>query len=233
MITIALIGGDGAGKSAVASLLRSNFPEPLKYLYMGINIESSNIALPTSRFIEKMKKGGNPSSNGNGQINSLHNRPQGKKKKNPLWRYVRLVNRVAEEWYRQFISINYRRKGFNVLYDRHFLFDFARDPQESDSEFKERELDDRLHRWLLHRFYPQPDLVLFLYAPAEVLFARKGEASIEYLDGIQKQYLGQGERTKNFVVIDATQPLEKVYEDVCGEINGFIRKKNDQQKVKA
>ena len=200
---------------------------------MGINIESSNITLPTSRFIEKMKKGSSPSPNGNGQPNSLHNRPKGKKKKNPVWRYVRLVNRVAEEWYRQLVSINFRRKGFNVLYDRHFLFDFARDPQESDSEFKNRELDDRLHRWLLHRFYPEPDLVLFLYAPAEVLFARKGEATIEYLDNIQKQYLGQGERMKNFVVIDATQPLDKVYEDVCAEINRFYQQNNGKPKVKA
>ncbi len=225
MFSVALIGGDGAGKSAIAKMLRENFSKPMEYLYMGINIESSNVALPTSRFIERMKKGSN-SNGANGQSTSLHNRPKSKKKKNAIWRYVRLTNRFAEEWYRQFLSWNYRRQGNIVLYDRHFLFDFARSPQETDNEYNNRESDDRLHRWFLHRFYPEPDLVLFLYAPPEVLYARKGEASIEYLDDIQKTYLGQGERTQNFVVVDATQPLKKVYEDVCGEINRFYESKN-------
>ena len=54
MYTVALIGGDGAGKTTIADQLRDSFPLPLKYLYMGINIESSNVALPTSRIIEKL-----------------------------------------------------------------------------------------------------------------------------------------------------------------------------------
>jgi thymidylate kinase len=225
MITVALIGGDGAGKSTIANRLRKEFPLPIKYLYMGINIESSNVALPTSRLIERMKRNKQP-ANEKPRSTSLHHQTQSPKKKSAIWRYIRLANRCAEEWYRQFLSWKYRRKGYIVLYDRHFLFDFAQPVNESEKEYNQRPLDDRLHRWLLHGFYPEPDLVIFLYAPPDVLYARKGEASLEYLDNLQKTYIKQGEKSKNFVTMDATQSLEEVYRDVTECIMGFSKQRN-------
>ena len=53
--TIALIGVDGSGKTTVAKALLETCPLPLKYVYMGTSIESSNAALPTSRLIHKLK----------------------------------------------------------------------------------------------------------------------------------------------------------------------------------
>ena len=56
MTVIAIIGADGAGKSTVARALEASLPFRTKYIYMGSNIESSNIALPTSRLILYLKR---------------------------------------------------------------------------------------------------------------------------------------------------------------------------------
>lgn len=99
-----------------------------------------------------------------------------------------------------------RRRGF-VLFDR-FHGDLLVDP--------------RRYRYggpiglakVASGLMPRPDLVVFLDAPPEVLLARKQEVSEESLAQSRANYLalcGSGER---FVVIDASQPLERVVEDV-------------------
>ena len=54
--TIALIGPDGAGKTTLAEKLQRNLPFPIRYLYMGVSLESSNVTLPTSRLIAHVKE---------------------------------------------------------------------------------------------------------------------------------------------------------------------------------
>src|SRR3989442_325936 len=56
MSSIAIIGPDGAGKTTITRMLQASSSLPLKYLYMGINIEASNFALLTSRLIEHLKR---------------------------------------------------------------------------------------------------------------------------------------------------------------------------------
>ncbi len=219
MISIALIGADGAGKTTIADRLRATFPKPMKYIYMGINIESSNVALPTSRLIEFVKDIKHRNRNGGAEKPiSLHDRKSSGKKGllKSGWYVFRLFNRLGEEWYRQLLSWVYRKRGYVVLYDRHFLFDFDEDT--FDAVRQELPLAERIHRWCLHKFYPEPDLVLFLDAPAEVLFARKGEANLEYLRDRRTAYLAQGEKTRNFRTIDATQPVDEVYATVTRSI---------------
>lgn len=220
MFSIALVGGDGAGKTTIARMLEKSYPDPIKYLYMGINTESSNIVLPTSRLISFLKNG----KKQNQKLRSLHHQPNKKSKsKSILWQIARLANRLAEEWYRQMVSYRYQRKGFIVVYDRHFLFDFT-----SNSLQKSKlPVIERIHRWSLNRFYPRPGLIIFLDAPAEVLYARKGEATIEYLENRRKEILQLGDNVDHFYRIDSTQSLEKVYEQVIGcvaKINNRIHK---------
>lgn len=225
MISIAIIGADGAGKTTIANMLLESFSRPIKYLYMGINIESSNVTLPTSRVIELLKNLRDKKSGGGlPRSGSLHHKKSSVKtgfvKK--IWLFIRLLNRLAEEWYRQMLSWIYRKRGYIVLYDRHFLFDFDNNGRNSDSY--DLPLAEKIHRWCLHHFYPQPDLVIFLDAPAEVLFARKGEATIEFLNSRRNSFLEQGKKTRNFLQVDATQPLEKVYSTVSVEIEQFYKK---------
>jgi hypothetical protein len=197
---------------------------PFKYLYMGINIGSSNVALPTSRLAERLKKvmGGErvrASTKGNIPLspNRAARRPRGS-----LWAAARLVNRVAEECYRQMLSWWYQLRGYVVLYDRHFVFDFAERPSFEGQE----PLSNRIHRiWLTH-YYPQPDFVIYLDAPAKVLFARKRESNLEELERRRQALLRQGSRMPNFVRVDATQPLEKVFGEVLRHIEAFCNRKN-------
>jgi thymidylate kinase len=207
MATIALIGADGAGKTTVTRMLERSGLLRFKYLYMGVNTSSSNVALPTSRLADYLKgrtrQGRLPAAAGGGSGKGAT------RKTNAVWAAGRFANRVAEEWFRQGVSLWYQLRGFTVLYDRHFLFDFAPGIGE-----RTEPLDKRLHRWLLRHVYPRPGLVIFLDAPGEVLFSRKGESTIEELERRRQAVLRLGEGMPGFVRVDATRPLAEVYDEV-------------------
>lgn len=197
MISVALIGADGAGKSTVAAHLASSFPRPLRVLYMGVSGDSANVTLPWNRRLRR----------GRGSAGPVPTARRGF-----LRSALGLANQIADEWYRALISWGLRRRGFVVVYDRHFLFDFDYRPGSA------RTWRDRLHRWMLARFYPRPDLVLFLDAPAEVLFARKGEFDLAWLDARRQALLKAAQSCRDFAVVDATQPLT----EVCSRMEALI-----------
>jgi len=138
-----------------------------------------------------------------------------------LWAAGRLANCLAEEWYRQLLSWSYQARGYIVLYDRHFLFDFSLDGVDSDVWTFER----RVHRWILTRLYPRPSLVIYLDAPAEVLFARKGEKTLEELENRRQAFIRQGTQVRNFVRVDGTQQLNAV----CAEVSKLIAEYSGRQ----
>jgi thymidylate kinase len=216
MFSVALIGADGAGKTTIARMLENSFPIPVKCIYMGVAIESTNVALPTSRLALKIKKmlakGGNVSTASESRSQQIRTTNSGR-----VRAALRLTNRIAEEWYRQLLSWSHQKRGFIVVYDRHFQFDF-----EYESDAKDRlALSDRIHRWCLHKLYPDPDLVLYLDAPPEVLYSRKHEGTIEWLASRRASFQKQGASTDNFVQVDATRPLDIVYADVSKQIMHF------------
>jgi len=73
----------------------------------------------------------------------------------------------------------------------------------------------------LTHLYPRPGLVIYLDAPAEVLFARKGEKDIDDLGRRRQSFIKQMRRSHNCVVVDGTQPLSKVYSEVAALIHEF------------
>lgn len=224
MFSVALIGPDGAGKTTIARLLEERAPLPLKYIYMGVNIEASNFALPTSRFIEYLR--GRPNAESNlarteeqvPQLPKRHSKSLG----TVLWSLGRLANNLAEEWYRQLWSWRYQCSGYIALYDRHYLFDFSL----ANVDLEDEGFDTRLHRWFLTHLYPRPNLVIYLDAPAEVLFARKGEKGIEDLEKRRQSFAQLMKTNPNCFVVDGTQPLAKVYEDVAALISRFYAAKS-------
>jgi len=224
MISVALIGPDGAGKTTIARMIEKSFPVPVKYLYMGVSVDSSNIALPTTRVMEYFKRLRRKKKSMTLSKNIPPNRRNGRHKKSGVRSLLRLANRLAEEWYRQFLSWNYRRQGHVIIYDRHYKFDFELDKVSMPND--RRRFTDWLHRWFLAKVYPAPDMVIYLDAPAEVLFARKGEFTLEWLDSRRRAFISQGRKTPNFFQIDATQPLETVFAHVTERIMQFYGKKN-------
>ena len=99
------------------------------------------------------------------------------------------------------------------MFDRHFVADY----HAYDIAGSGRPLARRVHGWVLSRAYPHPDLVVFLDAPAEVLYARKGEGTIASLTRRRADYLSLADRGLGgaFAVVSATQPLPAVVEEVA------------------
>ncbi|HEX6070127.1 MAG TPA: hypothetical protein VFZ18_09885 [Longimicrobiaceae bacterium] len=220
MFSVTLIGPDGAGKTTITRRLQSSGLLPFRYLYMGVNIGASNAALPTSRLAAWVKRRIRGSSKaGGGARSAAPGRRRGMGSR--LRAAARLANRLAEEWFRQAISWSYQLRGYVVLYDRHFALDFA--PEVMGEEA--RTLEHRVHRWFLTHLYPRPDLVVFLDAPGEVLFARKGESTVEELERRRQGFLRLGTRLPAFVRVDATEPLDEVYQQVASCIVNYAEQR--------
>ena len=223
--TVALIGPDGSGKSAVAKALLESSPLPLKYIYMGTSIESSNVALPTSRLIHKWKVYQHKKSlqragkDVPSKVN-LHGIEHRGDKRGKLGGGVRLLRRVSEEIYRQLVSWLYQIRGNVVLYDRHFLLDSCPPPGDT-SQYR---FTEACHHWFLKKFYPRPGLAIFLDAPAEVMYARKQEVPIEFLELNRVKLLKNSCYAKMFISVDSTKPLEEVVSTVNGLINDYCDK---------
>jgi thymidylate kinase len=225
MFSCALIGPDGSGKTSVCRSLEQELPLPVKYVYMGVSPDSSNHMLPTTRLIRWAKRvaGGRPDTHGPRDHAEIP-RPRGSLPKR-LLRSARagiaLFNRIGEEWFRQLLAWYYQLRGHVVLFDRHFFPDyFAYDIAAGG---RGRPLTRRLHGFMLQHLFPRPDLVIYLDAPAEVLFARKGEGTLEVLERRRQDYLMLRDVIEDFVVVDATQPQDRVVREVAERLLEFHR----------
>lgn len=218
MTTVALIGADGAGKTTVAGLLPDLLPVPVRYLYMGVSSDSSNVMLPTTRLTRRIKRavGAPPDTAGPPEHGPRRPRPRSfvRRRIADLRAVARLGNRFAEEWYRQWLAWRWERAGSVVLFDRHFFADY----HAYDLIGEDRSWSQRLHGFVLGRLYPRPDLVVYLDAPGEVLLARKGEGTAEALERRRDEYRSIRGHVRHFVEVDATRPIEEVTEQVARAI---------------
>jgi thymidylate kinase len=225
--TVALIGPDGAGKTTVALRLQDELPFRVEYLYMGVNPESSNSLLPTTRAVHALRRrrGGKPDTAGPRDSHHPDRTPSRGLVRRGLRSarsFIRLGNRLAEEWHRAYVASRRRRAGAIVVFDRHFFadyyaYDVAVKPYRSASR--------KLHGFVLSRLYPKPDLVIYLDAPAEVLLERKGEGTLDSLERRRLEYLELGDVLQGFSVVDASRPLDTVTRDVAERIESFSRER--------
>lgn len=222
MFTVALIGADGAGKSTICRQLALERPAEIKTIYMGINVEASNVALPTTRLYRWAKiRTGHAENMGGPPDPTRRRRPR-----NQLKRWVKglksgllLLNRLADEWYRQLVAWLYARRGFIVVFDRHYYADYY--AYDIDGNDPDRPITSRIHGAILRRFYPKPTLTILLDAPAEILFARKQEGSTELIERRRQEYLHMGGVLQHFVIVDADQPQDTVVRHVLAHIDNF------------
>lgn len=227
MSTIALIGPDGAGKSTILDEIESQIGMPVKRVYMGIRFESSNILLPTTRLLLFFRRvrGGGP--NGAAYDGSERNENRSFGLVSRVLRKARstflLLNLIAETWYRQAVAWSYQRQGYLVLFDRHFIADYHAfnyaDPRLA------RYAGTRLQGFLLQRYYPRPDFVICLDAPADVLVARKPELPVERIALLREGYRKSSQQFSRFVFVDVTQPKGDVVAEVCTLIRKFVNDK--------
>lgn len=225
MITVAIIGPDGAGKSTITDLLeREPLPAPVKRIYMGVNLEASSLMLPTTRLALAVKKARGRRSDmvGPGQAVSRPTGSPARRAGKAAGRGVRLLMWLAEEWFRQAVAEWHRRRGAIVVFDRHFVADYHHVDATTGSW---RPPSTRLHGWLLKHAYPKPQLVICLDAPGQVLFDRKGEASVEWLERRRAQYLQLATVLPDFVVVDVDRPLDVVTREVATVIREYFEKR--------
>lgn len=221
MLTIALIGPDGAGKTTVARALEDELRPSVKYLYMGVSADSSNHMLPTTRIIRALKRaqGAAPDDRGPRDRDEVLGPRSAAGMPTRALRSgkaaLRTTNRLAEEWYRQYLAWSYGRRGIIVIFDRHFFADYHAYDIEGGPGLP---LSRRIHGFVLEKAYPKPDLVVYLDAPADVLLARKGEGSLELLERRRSDYLGLAEVAPDFAVVDATLPVGQVTDRVVALI---------------
>lgn len=224
MFSVALVGPDGAGKTTVGQQLKHALPRPVRYVYMGLNPDASNIMLPTTRIVQMLKRSRRrsraPESQATASVSSPAPKRGLKRVAASVKSNLRQLNLIGEEWFRQALAFYYQRRGYIVVFDRHFLAD-----HDADRDQRPQTLvwAARLRTLLRERVYPRPDLVIYLDAPAEVLFARKGEGSIELLDRRRQAYLQMQSYVKHFAVVDAVQPQDVVVDVVTKIISEFYQ----------
>jgi thymidylate kinase len=119
---------------------------------------------------------------------------------------------TTEEWFRQGVIWYYLARGYAVLFDRHFFVDYFAHHIAGTTTY--RPIAARLHGWMLDHVYPRPDLVILLDAPAEVLFGRKPEGTLEAVEHRRREYLDFQQHFKHFVIIDTSQAQDVVLSEV-------------------
>jgi thymidylate kinase len=227
MFTVSLIGVDGVGKTTVAKLLERSLPLSMKYIYMGLNMSAANFSLPTTRIwhaVGRRKLSKDKSSHFLSKREAYSSQNY---QYNSLLRQVitffrkalGMTNLILEEWYRQSIAYLYDKLGYIVIFDRHFIYDFLH--TEGYETKDQGSTKKKIHNLVRSKTMLKPDLVVCLDAPAEVVFQRKGEFNIEYLEMKRRQYLSLRMVVNNFVIVDANRSLDLVVKDVGDRIIQF------------
>ena len=220
--TVALIGPDGAGKTTIGRRIEESFPTPVKYLYMGVNAEASNRRLPTTRLVHALRRSRRartaaPPTGDARDATVAH--PS--RLREPLRRgrlALALANLLAEEWYRYCIAWVHVRRGEIVVFDRHFYADYHASDIASSAR---RTIGRRVHGFFLRHLYPKPDLLIYLDAPAQVLFERKGEGTLDFLEKRRQDYRSIVEAARHAAVVDANRPLDVVTSEVVEKMVAF------------
>ena len=195
---------------------------------MGIRFESGNITLPTTKLLLAWRKIRRYDPERAGEKRGEEDVERSQKSSKSFFAFARtfllVLNLFMEEWYRQCVAWIYVKRGFLVLFERHFIADyFAFVAVDPDLELA---LGTRLHGFILKKLYPEPDLVILLDGSPEVFFERKGEGTVERIQKLREGYLKYGQRLDRFEIIDAVENSQDAVADKARLIiHGHLQEK--------
>ena len=255
MLTVALLGADGAGKTTVGRRLADELSVPVRYIYMGVNGAAATHGLPTTRLVRRVKRaagratpeGGPPPvpdvaegaqpADGAELANGVGDADRAAVRRTPARRALRSLraaastaNRIAEESYQLAVGRWHVARGRVVVFDRYAGADYwAHDMATGRS----RPWHRRVHGAFLRVACREPDAVIVLDAPPALLFSRKGEGTLASLEARRSEYLAYCDHARHGIVIDASAPLEDVVAAVVDVIETAVRRRSGLLEVAA
>jgi thymidylate kinase len=188
-VAVALLAPDGAGKTTLAMTLKDRFFLPGRYIYMGSNLTSTTLALPSTRWLAQIQ-------------GRLPNR---------VLRPLQAINSLLDMALRSRIGSYHRARGRLVIFDRFLARVMVRDRQ-SVAGYK------RLQHWLIRKLCPMPDLVIFLDAPTDVLYERKPDHPPHLLENQRQHFISLLRDVPQKITIDASVDADLVRRVVTEKI---------------
>lgn len=185
---IAFLGCDGSGKSAVIAGVTKHLRE-----------KGENVSLGHWR-----PKPFSRSTNGH---SSTAEDPHGQSPRGSIASVLKLAWLAFNWWVAWFQQLRGQARHGFVLFDR-YHGDLLVDP------LRYRYGGSMRVARLAMDLMPQPDLVIFLDAPPDVLLSRKQEVGEEALTAARAEYLAFCSTEPRSQIIDASQPLAQVISEV-------------------
>jgi len=207
-VSVVLLAPDGAGKSTLAQSLVNDKMLRARLIYMGTNVDAATVKLPFTRPLSRLAK-------------SIRARKQETTAFGILVRLLNLLNKIAEHWYRCLLARYALLRGRFVVFDR-FVYD-------AWVQKRKKTLWKRFRAALFDAPCPRPDLVFLLDAAGEVLYARKGEHSPEWIDEQRAGYHKLVDVLPQMAVIDASQSADNVRKEVSRRIWNAYGKTGSQR----
>lgn len=197
---IVVLGPDGAGKSSVINGI-------LGKLNQGGRVVKMRHLKPRPAFPMR----GDPAT--------INPDPHGKPPRSALTSVAKIILWLMEEWYANLFQ---DKKEELLICDRYY-HDLLVDP------IRYRYGGPLWIARLAGKLIPQPMLWVLLDAPTEVLQARKQEVSLEETARQRQAYLSLVQKQRNYVIVDASQPLGKVITDVEHDIAEAVAEYKDNR----
>ena len=204
-LAVALLGPDGAGKSAVCSALASASRAVLPFSTLSAQ-HLYERAIPRLSELKRGRFRRKPSSPA-----TVHD-PHGKRPHGFAASVFAVSYSTLDQWLSR-LFLARRKLGRNVLlcHDR-YMMELVIDPR------RFRYAGPSWFARLAAGLTPRLDLVILLDAPAEVLQARKREVTFEETKRQREAYRAMVGRLPNGHIVNADRPLPAVVEDVAAVI---------------